>query len=240
MQVTAVIGMCVFSSWATAQLTFENPAQELHASADGEKLTCDFPFANKGGKTEEILTYEGNCSCIAVQLSEEGKRIYAPGEKGVLRAVFDLGTFSGTVDKHVAVRMMGDAVDAPSITLTVKIHIPVLVNLEPKSVEWSLGEEKLPKKFKVMMNDKVPVKVTSVTSSNADFVVSYSALVEGKEYEISVVPAVAAQNSPGIAMLRVETDCTNTKQKNQMAFALIRSPEPAAAAAQAQGAGGAK
>jgi Protein of unknown function (DUF1573) len=216
-----------FSALASAQLQFEQPNQELRAKPDDSLLTCDFAFENKGTTVQEILTYIPNCTCISVQISNDGKLVYQPGEKGILRATFELGNLAGSVAKQVVISMKGDPVDQPSITLNAKIDIPELVKLEPKTIEWLLDEPKTAKIIKVRMDDDKPIHISGVTSSNANFEVTHKEVVAGKEYEISVVPAANAQNTPGIGVIRVETDCPVSKQKNQMAFAVIRSaPAP--------------
>lgn len=219
----------IFLGFAKAELTFDSKLKELHASADATELTCDFHFENTGTKVEEILSHETNCTCITAQLSEGGKRIYQPGEKGTLRAVFSMGNFSGTVDKQVVMRVKADAGESPNLTLTVRIHIPVLVQLDQNTVEWALDEVKKPKVIKVTMNDSQPIKITNVTTSNTDFLVSYKPITDGKEYEITVTPAKPDEKTPGIAVIRIETDSTNEKQKSQMGFALIRAKVPSIA-----------
>jgi hypothetical protein len=216
----------VFSSWASAQLHFDELTKEFVAHPDDAKLTCDFPFENKGTTVQEIVAYVGNCSCISAQLSNDGQRVYQPGEKGVVRAIFDLGTLVGTFEKQVVVTMKGDPANQPSITLQAKIQIPEFVKLEPKTIQWLVDEVKSPKIIKVTMHDDKPINISAVTSSNPNFEVSQKEVVAGKEYEISVVPTAKAQNILGITVIRVETDCSVGKQKSQMAFATIRRAPP--------------
>ncbi len=221
---------CALLSFASAQLQFETPNQQLTAKPEDSKLICDFAFENKGTTVQEILAYVPNCGCITAQISNDGKLVYQPGEKGVLRATFDLGALAGPVAKQIVITMKGDHEDRPSITLTATIDIPELVKLEPKTIEWLTEETKTPKIIKVSMHDEKPVHILGVTSSNPNFEVSLKEVVAGKEYEIAVVPAANAQNVQGIGVIRVETDCQVSKQKNQMAFAVIRSaPLPEAA-----------
>src|SRR5690606_37322517 len=84
-----------------AGLDFERTMEEVKAPADATKVTADFKFTNKSQKPVTISKTDPGCSCLSVQISG-GKLKYAPGEGGTIRATFDVGNFSGTVDKAIA------------------------------------------------------------------------------------------------------------------------------------------
>src|SRR5690606_38524647 len=118
-----------------AGLEFAETLKEIHPKADAKTVSADFKFTNTGDKPVTISKYDAACSCMSVQISG-GKLHYAPGESGVVRANFDMGNFAGTVDKTVALWLKGDREDQPSGQLTVRVHIPVLIELEPKTLNW--------------------------------------------------------------------------------------------------------
>jgi hypothetical protein len=213
----------------SAQLTFDSLKKDVHASAESSIVHCDFLFENKTDKDAVIDHYETHCPCLRVEINQGGKLNYAPGEKGVLRAIFDLETFSGEVDKKVTIWMKGDPADAPSVTLIVTMHIPVIVNLQPKTLEWQDGEELVTKSFKVTMNYEKPISITKVSVNNAAFQTNLKTIVEGKEYAIEVTPQRKDKEKVGMAAVTIETDCPISKQKRQIAFAIVRhelTPKP--------------
>lgn len=217
-----LISLFFLSLVAHAQLVFDAKQKVLHAPADADRIHCDFNFENKGKENITIARYESTCSCMSVQISDGGKLQYAPGEKGVVRALFSMENFSGHVDKVVNIWLKGDPEDAPSCQLTVSVNIPVLVEMVPKTVEWVKGQELAPKSIVVTMKHSEPIKITKAISSNEMFALAIKVIEEGKKYEIVVTPTMSDPNRPGIAVIHLETDCKIKKQQKQMAFAIVR------------------
>jgi hypothetical protein len=211
-----------------AALDFAQTLKEIHAPADVDKVTAEFGFTNNSGKPVRVVKYDAACSCMAVTI-RDGKLKYAPGESGVIRAVFEMGNFSGTVDKVVALWLDDDPADKPSVSLTVRVHIPVLVALEPKTLKWELNGSAAPQVIRITMNDAKPIRVTDVKCSTPAFKPELKTIEEGKSYELVVTPT--AIQTPGLGILRIETDSANAKQRLQQAFAVVRKPTPAETAA---------
>ncbi len=211
-----------FPSLIRAELVFDAQKKEIHAPPDAQKIVCDFAFENKGKDFVKIERYESTCSCMSVQITEDGKLEYAPGEKGVLRANFDMENFTGQVEKNVRLWLVGDKEDAPSVTLVVNVHIPVLVDVQPRTLEW-LGkgpwEEKV---MKIRMNHTEPIEIVRATLSNPCFSLEMKTLEKGKEYELVVKPLVKPDTPPGMGVIHIETNCSIQKQKKLMAFVLVR------------------
>ncbi len=211
-----------------AGLEFKELLKEVHAPADAKKVTADFEFTNKTDKPVTVAKYEATCSCMAVMI-KEGKLRYAPGESGLVRAEFDMGNFSGVVDKVVALWLDNDPMDKPSVSLTVRVHIPVLVSLEPKTVKWDLNGNADAQTIQIKMNHTKPIKISSVSCSSEAFSTQLKTVEEGKNYELVVTPKNI--KSPGLAVIRLETDCDISRHRTQQAFAVIRKPSPAESAA---------
>jgi hypothetical protein len=79
------------------------------------------------------------------------------------------------------------------------------------------------------MNHKEPIHVTQVSSSSESFKHELKTIKEGKEYEIEITPGNIS--TPGLAVLRIETDCEITRHRIQQAFAVVRRPLPGDTAA---------
>ena len=206
-----------------AGLEFTELLKEVNASADVTTVTTDFNFKNNGDKPVTIAKTDPGCSCLKVEISG-GKLKYAPGESGVVRTTFDMGNFSGTVDKMIALWIDNDPANKPSMTLTVRVHIPVLIALEPKTVKWDLGGKPDPQTIHIQMAEGKSIRVTGVKSSSPSFTCEVKALEEGKKYDLIVTPLDI--NAPGISVFRIETDCEITKHRIQQAFAVVRKPSP--------------
>ena len=205
-----------------AQITFEQTRVVVNAPADATVVHADFKFSNQGKETAEIVRYESTCSCMSVQMNDGGKLIFAPNEKGSLRATFNLENFTGEVDKTFLIWMKGDAENSPSHQLTVHCSIPVLVSIEPKTLEWNNGEGLAPKIIKVKMNHTEPIHIVSAKMGNPAFATKIITVTEGSEYHIEVTPMNKDGAPPGLGVMHIETDCNIEKQKKHMAFAIVR------------------
>ncbi|MEX1049420.1 MAG: DUF1573 domain-containing protein [Akkermansiaceae bacterium] len=217
----------VLTAITQAGLKFESLLLEVHAPADAETVTADFKFANQSGRPVSITKSDSGCSCLSVQISD-GKLLYAPQEKGLVRATFAMGNFSGTVDKVIAIWLDQDPADQPSVKLTVRIHIPVLVALEPKTLRWSTGGDTGPQTLRVTMAQGEMIRILNVTSSSETFGVETTTVEEGKIYDLIVTPS--ATDAPVLGILRIETDGKLPKHRMQQAFAVISKQPPAEAA----------
>lgn len=204
---------------AAGSLEFAEPLREIHVAPDATSVTADFAFVNRGSRPVTIRNYDAPCSCMTAQI-KGGKLDYQPGDEGVVRAVFDLGNFTGTVDKHVVLWLAGDHAEKPSVTLTVRVHIPELVAIEPKTLKWAVGENPGPKSISIQINFDQPVEILSVSSSNDRFQHELKPVRAGAEYELTVTPQDTSV--PGIGVLRIETDCPVARQRVRQAFVVVR------------------
>jgi hypothetical protein len=225
-----VIGGCwlgLAGILSAGNLTFPEVTKEINPGVDATKVTADFKFTNQTDKPVTIAKYDAGCSCMSVQIAD-GKRVYAPGESGVLRANFDMGNFSGSVDKNISVWLDGDAETAPSEHLTVRVNIPVLVELEPKTVKWEVNGATETKTIEIKMNGDKPIHISSVSPSSESFSHELKTLEDGKRYQLVITPKSTA--APGIAIFRIQTDCEIQRHALQQGFAVISRPAPAAPA----------
>ena len=206
-----------------AGLKFENERKDVHADLSAAKVKSDFKFTNTSSKTLKIQKADAGCSCLAVEVSG-GKLTYAPGESGVLRTTFEIGSFQGAVDKTVFVWLDGDPEDKPSSSVTLRVHIPVIIALEPKTLKWTVGDKADSKLITVKMDYEKPIHVTSVSTSSSGFKAELMTVEKGKEYTIKVTPTKT--DAAGLSIIRIETDADVPKQKIRQAFAVLRAPLP--------------
>ena len=209
-------------------LSFDSTLKEIDAPADAKTVAAEFAFTNKSGETVTIKQYESTCSCMSAKI-KDGKLRYAPGESGVVRAEFDMGNFSGDVDKVVAIWLDGDPADNPSLRLTTRVHIPVLVAIEPKTVKWEVGGDKEPQTIKITMNHSKPIQVQGIECSNENFTADLKVVEAGKSYEIQV--GIVDPSQPGLGIITIRTDCDVARHRTQQAFVVNRKATPAASAA---------
>lgn len=210
-----------------AELVFDALKKDIHADPGALRISCDFMFENKGAKTVRVERYESTCSCMSVEINQGGKVEYAPGEKGILRANFNMENFVGDVDKNVLIWMEGDEEAKPSIVLVVQVHIPVLVDIQPRTLEWEGSAPWEAKTMKITMKHTEPIRILETRMGNPSYHTELKTIEEGKSYELLVQPLDKPDAPPGMAVVHFETDCKIDKQKKQMAFFVVRPKAPA-------------
>jgi hypothetical protein len=108
------------------------------------------------------------------------------------------------------------------------IHIPVLVETEPKTLRWDIGDDPKAQTISITMNGEKPIKVLSVTSTIPAFEHELKTIEEGRRYELVVTPQVT--DKPALAILRIQTDCEVQRHAVAQTFAVVRTPLPGEAA----------
>ena len=204
-----------------AGLKFENETISADAGLDDKTVSRDFEFTNDGSEAVTIRAADAGCSCMSVQIAG-GKFTYAPGESGTMRAIFEVGTFQGTVEKPIHVWLKGDPDESPSSSVKLSVNIPTIISVEPKTVKWGLGGDAEPKVVEVKMSYEKPIKITNLASSSDNFQVKLITVEEGKHYQVEVTPQ--DMDAPGLCVIRIETDVDVPKQHTQQAFAVISAP----------------
>lgn len=205
-----------------AGLEFAETHKELSPAADAETEAVEFNFTNKSGKPVTIAKADAGCSCMKVLFSG-GKLTYGPGESGVLRAVFNIGNASGTVEKTIAIWLDAAPADKPSQSLNVRIQIPTPITLEPKTLKWDVGSKPEPQTVHIRMAEGKPIHVTAIKPSTERFSCELKVVEGGRNYDLIVTPPEVTK--PGICAIRIETDCEIKKHQVQQAFAIVRKPE---------------
>ena len=216
----------VFTLWLgmvalvqAAGLDFKETLKEVNAPADVKTVVVDFDFKNNTKKPVSVTKYDSTCSCMSVKI-KGGKLRYAPGESGVVRAEFDMGNFSGAIDKIVALWIDDNKSQKPTMVLTVRVHIPVLVGVEPKTVKWKLNGDGGAQTIRIEMDYTKPIHVKKVVRSNEQFGFDLKTIEHGKTYDLVVTPRDVT--SPGLGIFRIETDCDIEKHRIQQVFAVVR------------------
>jgi len=219
--IACVTAMVATAAISTAELAFEKTLIEFHPKPDTPHVTAEFVFKNSSDQAVRIAKYDAACACMEVKVAGN-KLDYAPGEIGVIHAVFKLAGYYGTIDRVVAVWLDGDAPTEPTARLTLRAHIPQLVTLDPKTLSWDLNTLPEPKIISIEMDPEVGIQILGTQSSNDNFTLELKILEAGRNYELTVTPQ--ATDTPGIAIFRIETDCETESQRVQTAFGVIRNP----------------
>jgi len=219
--IACVTVMVTTAAITTAELTFEKTLIEFHPEPDTPHVTAEFPFKNIGDQAVRIAKYDAACACMEVKVAGN-KLDYAPGEMGVIHAVFKLTGYFGTIDRVIAVWLESDAPEEPSARLTLRAHIPQLITIDPKTLSWDLNKPSEPQIISITMDPEKEIEILGTQTSNHNFTLELKTVEAGRSYELMVTPK--ATDTPGIAIFRIETNCETESQRVQTAFGVIRNP----------------
>jgi Protein of unknown function (DUF1573) len=203
---------------AHADLVTEVAVIELKPRPEDESITTDFVFRNQGTKPVKVLSLDSACSCLSATLD---KAVYQPGEKGTGKAEFKISSFIGRHEKTIHVQTDDPA--QPEWVITFVIEVPEVIKIEPKTLQWWVGDPVEPKVTRVTMMGAEPMKITQITSTREQVEFSWKEIVPGKEYEVTVKP----KNTTDIMLgaLKIETDSKIPKYQRQLSFfSVYRKP----------------
>lgn len=200
-----------------AGLVFDQNPIELHPGPADEVAEVKFTFYNGGDKPITILGLDSNCSCLEANLD---KATYQPGEKGHGNARFKVSTFTGRHEKSL--RITTDDPKQPEQTLTAIIDIPIIVQIEPKSLKWTVGEKPTAKTYRITINGPDPVQLKNITATRDNVSFNLEEITPGRSYRIHLTPKDT--DNVTIGALRFETDSKYQRHVRQLAFFNIVRP----------------
>jgi hypothetical protein len=217
----ALILLLLTSILQAGDLKFEKDIYEAHAGFKDIEVTNDFKFTNTGSKPIKIKHVEPGCSCITVEFLY-GKATYGTGESGVMRVRFKLDNSQGTIDKPIGIFLATDPDDQPSTQVTFRIHIPIAVSLDKKTLNWDIDSQPETQSIRVNMNYDKPVHVTSVSTTDTNFSTEIVTIEKGKTYDVRVTPKSTSKG--GLSAILIQSDIEIDRFRSQQAYARILRP----------------
>lgn len=197
-------------------LVFQEKVIAVLAKPDQELVVADFSFTAVGEGPAVIKRYDAPCSCLEAQISDGGRLTWSTGESGEVRGLFKVGNFRGTVDKQISIIMSnGNRHD-----LTVRMTMPELVKVEPKTLKWEQGAEAEKQAFEITISEEHPLKILEIVATNEEkFPFELETIEEGKRYKLWVTPSET--ETRGFGLLRIATDSAFKKHQSYQAFAVV-------------------
>lgn len=189
---------------ARADLRWERLRAEIATRPNEKSVDAAFPFVNSGQTTITIEAIKSSCGCTTAALD---KRVYAPGEKGELRAHFDIGQRRGLQTKTISVKVA----DNPTPTvLTLAVSLAEPMKLQPALVIWEKGAATDAKTLTLSALPGQPIQSVKVTSTDPRMRATVEAIKEGENYAIRITPESTA--TAGFATLTIEAALAGSTQ----------------------------
>lgn len=209
--VLLALWVCHPQAWAA--LKWQQLRADLTPVANEKSVEAVFPFVNEGPAAVTIKSLKSSCGCTTARLE---KKIYAPGEKGEVRARFDIGRRRGPQVKTVAVHIAGEA---DPVILTLAVVITTRVKASPELVLWKTGETNTTKDITLSADPSQPIRALKVTSTNPRVQVAVETVKEGQKYLLHVTPQ--STGSAAFAVLNIEAESAGAL-KTLRAYAQVK------------------
>jgi len=214
-----------------AEFTFKEKLKAVTTKPDVDVVNLEFEFENKTDEEITIVNYDAPCSCLEARLVRDDKRsslVFAPGAKGKVIGVLEFGTFKGTIDKVIKIRTDKDKGDEPSIILTCRVTIPVLIGADKETLKWEVGDKLESKEFKIKVADesKEPIKIVDHKHGfgvSEVFDYKMETIKEGKEYKVTVTPLKT--DKPSMGVVKFYTDSKIPRYRLVQMFLLVDHPK---------------
>ena len=220
---TGCLGLWLLVAFAAASagapaLKFESSEVGYDAKPADELVTITYRYQNTSDAPVRLTGGETDCDCLK---AEPDKMVLQPGEWGEMRALFALGSMLG--DKRQRVTMLTEEGGRQQrYDLFVLMRIPILIEIEPDVMRWTVGGEPVAQVFEIRMTGDDPLLVTEVTSTRPAFDWELETLEDGRHYRLQVTPHNT--DTPTMGAMRIQTNSTVPKYQRALAYFTIQPP----------------
>jgi hypothetical protein len=192
-----LLGLAALNGFAAAARALEWKAKTLTVATTPFQTTQDvrFEFRNNGPKPVAIRDLETNCNCLD---ADTDLKVYVPGATGVVRATFTVGDRTGLYERTITV--VTDETDSP-VRLVLKIDVPAVASLAPRSVVWQVNESATEKSVELTPAAGLDINFAEAQATNEAFTVRLEPVVAGRHYRLHLTPRDTTQ--PASAAIRI-------------------------------------
>lgn len=208
----ALIGASALS--ARADLQWEHTSVEQVAAVGRDAVEVAFRFSNLDKLPVTIVSLQPSCGCTTTRLE---KTTYAPGEKGVLTAIFDGRGLQGVQEKTI--RVISDGSPTPT-TLTLRVSFPSWVEASPRLVWWPVASPGEAKEVRLAIAPSTQAIITSVAPENANFTTLLQPDGDPFHYQLIVRPLSTA--TALFSMVTLHLEAPEAAPRNYAIYVQVR------------------
>lgn len=166
------------------RIVFSETSHDFGRVEAGTTLTNVFAFTNTGNALLEIREIQSSCGCAA---AEDYTRRVLPGEVGKLTLVFEPGTKSGPVVRHL--RVVSNDSAQPVVQLNFAATVWKPIDVFPEVAAFGFGPDAQARQTRVIRfvnNLETPVTLSEPVFSSPHFEAKLNVVEQGKRFELQV------------------------------------------------------
>jgi Protein of unknown function (DUF1573) len=171
-----------FLAVSAIALEWKTETQTATTAPFQNELVVVYAFTNKSEKTVAIREIETSCSCLK---ADADQKTYAPGASGTLTAKFAVGDRGGSYERSVTVNT--DEQNGPT-HLLLKVEVPEIGLVTPRSVEWKLNEDPTEKTVEVNALSDLEIVFTSAQATSDAYSIRLEPVKDGRLYRLHIKP----------------------------------------------------
>ncbi|MDH4196742.1 MAG: DUF1573 domain-containing protein [Candidatus Aminicenantes bacterium] len=118
------------------RLKFEAEKHDFGKVKQGQSVTYEFVFENRGDALLIIEKVETSCGCTAALLSEKN---IAPGKKGKIKSTFETQGYGGRVTKYIFVESNDPSSPRVELAVTADVQTPPAPKIELNTYTIDMG-----------------------------------------------------------------------------------------------------
>ena len=165
-----------------AALSWERTIVQREAEPNTPKIEAVYAFSNTTAHQITVKEITTSCGCVVAELE---KRVFSPGEHGVIKAVFTPGSRVGFQFRTISVLTDDEA--APAL-LDMRVNIQEFIQVEPRSLVWTPQDAQREKIITCKAEGPKSFDILSTDALQAGFSTRIESIVPKREYRIVVQP----------------------------------------------------
>lgn len=199
---------------AQAALTWTQTEASSATKPLQRTLEIPFAFKNTGRTPVGIVDVQVSCDCMSAAAD---KKLYQPGESGLIHARFTVGDRTGTYERAVVV-VTDD--NAPPQRLRVHIEVPELASVEPRLIDWAVGAAPDERSVTVVVAPDIRISFTELFVSSPAFAARFETAEVGRRYRLFIKPVATGEAAS--AAIRLKGKAENGDDVVVSAYANVR------------------
>jgi hypothetical protein len=192
-----VSGLVIAFAFASSGFALDWKTETLNVTTAPfqQEISIDFEFSNHGAKPVTVREIETSCSCVR---ADSDRKLYDPGSSGTITAKFTVGDRGGLYERFLTV--ITDENAAPA-RLMLRVEVPDVASVTPRSVSWQLAGEPAEKIVEVKSLEGLQIVFSKAESTSNGFSARIETVEAGRLYRLHIKPD--ATNHADNAAIRI-------------------------------------